>query len=169
MLCELCGQETPFLKPLLIEGSLLKVCANCAKFGSVATPSPGPESTGSSTGTSSGGSSEKAGGIGVGQAYATTRLTKDEIIKRRLEFRERRMSSKDVYTERGEKELVEDYYKRIQQGRNKLGWNQEQLGQKINERKSVISQLENHSMKPDDKLVRKLEKALSIKLMEVIE
>ena len=169
MLCELCGQGAPFLKPLLIEGSLLKVCPNCAKFGTATTPAPGPETTVSSHGTGSGGTSEKTSGAGVGSTYATTHLTKEEIIRRRLEFRERRMSSKDVYSESGEKELVEDYHKRIQQSRNQLGWNQEQLGQKINERKSVISQLENRSMKPDDKLVRKLEKALGIKLMEVIE
>ena len=171
MLCELCGQEAPFLKPLLIEGSLLKVCANCAKFGTGAAPSPETEPAGAGgTSIGSGGSdSSRQSGAGVGSTYATTRLTKEEIIKRRLEFRERRMSSKDVYSERGEKELVEDYHKRIQQARNQLGWNQEQLGQKINERKSVISKLENKSMKPDDKLVRKLEKALGIKLMEVLE
>jgi putative transcription factor len=162
MICELCGSEVPFLKPLLIEGSILKVCSLCAKFGKeMAEPSPSAPASGSRTETSSQG----RGGAG----YSAGSVTKEEIIKRRLEFRERRMTTKDVYEQAGEKELVEDYHKRIQQGRDKLGWNQEQLGQKINERKSVISKLESRSMKPDDKLVRKLEKALGIKLMEVIE
>ena len=173
MLCELCGQEAPFLKPLLIEGSLLKVCANCAKFGTATTPEPGAAASSGANDNSSAsagsGSSSSSGGFSGGTGYATTSLSKEEIIKRRLEFRERRMTSKDVFEQSGEKELVEDYHKRIQQARNNLGWNQEHLGQKINERKSVISKLESRSMKPDDKLVRKLEKALGIKLMEVIE
>ena len=170
MICELCGQEMPFLKPLLIEGSLLKVCSTCAKFGQETTSST--SETGSDTGASGGGgstsqrrSARSAGGGG----YAPDTLSKEEIIRRRLEFRERRMTTKDVYEQRGDLELVDDYHKRIQQARDKLGLNQEQLGQKINERKSVISKIESRSMKPDDKLVRKLEKALGISLMETIE
>lgn len=163
MLCELCGSEVPFLKPLLIEGSVLKVCSVCAKFGQTAPQ----DSADAIPGVSSG--SDKKGQDTSDRGFLSTTLSKEEIIRRRLEFRERRMKSKDVYEMRGEKELVDDYHKRIQQARDKLGWNQEQLGQKINERKSVISKLENRSMKPEDKLVRKLEKALGIKLMEVIE
>ena len=137
---------------------MLKVCSVCEKFGKGAPPEPSPirESSGAGQPRSTQG------------AYMDTQSPED-VVHRRLEFRARRMKSKDIYEQTGPKELVEDYHKRIQQARSRLGLNQEQLGQKINERKSIISKLENKSLKPDDKLVRKLEKALEIKLMEVIE
>lgn len=162
MICELCGRDVPFLKPQLVEGSILKVCQDCLKFGKEA-----PGSTPSSKEMEGGVRDTSRGSIST--SFRPDIKTKNEIIKNRLEKRERRLKSKDIYEQSGEKELVEDYHKRIQQARDNLGWNQEQLGQKINERKSVISKIENKSMKPDDKLVRKLEKALGIKLMEIIE
>lgn len=33
MRCELCGKEVPHLKTAIIEGAVLKVCEDCAKFG----------------------------------------------------------------------------------------------------------------------------------------
>ncbi|WP_455391768.1 multiprotein bridging factor aMBF1 [[Eubacterium] cellulosolvens] len=158
MLCELCGKDVPFLKPIFIEGSMLKVCATCAKFGKAPAPEPGPVS-----------GAEPKHETRSSYGYTPPTRSKEEIIQQRLEHRARRMKSKDVYEQTGVKELAEDYHRRIQQARNQLGWSQEDLGQKINERKSVISKLENRTMKPDDKVVRKLEKALNIKLMEVIE
>jgi putative transcription factor len=38
----------------------------------------------------------------------------------------------------------------------------------INERKSVIEQLENGRIRPDDKLVTKIERALNIRLKEKV-
>ena len=99
MLCELCGFEAPFLKPLLVEGSLLKVCPSCAKFGSEAAVT-------SSSGTKTGGRVEVNSGSSEGSSVAGSRggygyspgtLTKEEIIKRRLEQRERRQSSRDIF------------------------------------------------------------------------
>ncbi len=162
MICELCGSDVPFLKPMLVEGSLLKVCQTCAKFGSEA---PGIKKSEESF-DSPRGDVDRRMGEGI---FRPTTITKDEMIRHRLEQRDRRMKSKDIFEQSGEKELVVDYNKRIQQARNNLGWSQEILGQKINERKSVISKLENKTMKPDDRLIRKLEKALGIKLLEVIE
>jgi putative transcription factor len=164
MLCELCGQDVPFLKPMIIEGSMLKVCSTCAKFGK-ASPEAPTHAPGAGAGARSGSKAESTGRFG----YKSAPADKDEVIRHRLESRARRMTTKDVYEQSGEKELVEDYHKRIQQARNGYGWSQEELGQKINERKSVISKLESRSMKPDDKVLRKLEKALNIKLMEVPE
>lgn len=33
MLCEMCGKDVPFLKPVLVEGTRLQVCGSCARFG----------------------------------------------------------------------------------------------------------------------------------------
>ena len=145
----------------------------CAKFGSEkpgeTTSAGGAGSTGSFSDSVNDPNSGYGRSGGRGYGYQVSTPTKEEIIKKRLEQRERRQKTKDIYEQRGDKELALDYHKLIQQARNRLGWSQEELGQKINERKSVISKLENKSMKPDDKLVRKLEKALGISLMEIIE
>jgi putative transcription factor len=66
-------------------------------------------------------------------------------------------------------ELAEDYSRRIQRAREKKGWSREDLGRKINERVSIISKLEHGEMHPPDSLVKKLERALEIKLMELVE
>jgi putative transcription factor len=62
-------------------------------------------------------------------------------------------------------ELRHDYYKMIKQARENLGLSQDQLGQKINEKPSVIKLLESGKLKPDDLLARKIEHALKIKLL----
>ena len=68
-----------------------------------------------------------------------------------------------------EKELADDYPRRIQRGREKLGLSREDLGRKINERVSIISKLEHGEMHPSDTLIKKLENALNIELLETVE
>jgi len=90
-------------------------------------------------------------------------------VDRAIQRRSRRQQTRDIYDQQsGPLELAEDYHKLIAKARNSLGWSQQELGQKINEKKSVISQLETKQIRPDDKLIRKLEKALGIKLKEVV-
>ena len=79
-----------------------------------------------------------------------------------------RPSKKDALT-KGEKELAEDYPKRIQRGREKKEWSREDLGKRINERVSVITNLEHGHMHPSDNLIKKLERALDIELKEIVE
>ncbi len=67
------------------------------------------------------------------------------------------------------KELVDDYPKKIQRAREQMGWSREDLGGKINEKVSVISKLEHGQMHPSDNLIKKLERSLEIKLMEMVE
>ncbi len=67
------------------------------------------------------------------------------------------------------RELVDDYPKRIQRGRECMGLSREDLGRKINERVSVIAQLEHGQMHPSDNLIKKIQKALNIEIMEDIE
>jgi uncharacterized protein (TIGR00270 family) len=60
--------------------------------------------------------------------------------------------------------LREDYSAAIKNSRELLGITQEELGHKINEKPSMVSHLENGTMKPDDSLARKLEHVLKIRL-----
>ena len=62
--------------------------------------------------------------------------------------------------------MIEDYGKRIRKARESLGLNIEKFAKKIAEKESVIRKIENQQMKPDKKLVDKIEKFLKIKIIE---
>lgn len=138
MICEMCGVEVPRLRRIVIEGSTLEVCQQCEKFG---------------------------------QDYEEIKdregIVGRDTIAERLERREKRLKSRDVLEKSG-KELAFDYPKRIRTARAKAGLNQEELAKKINEKKSVVAKLETGDMIPDNKLVKKLERALDISLMETV-
>lgn len=65
-------------------------------------------------------------------------------------------------------ELADDFPTRIQRAREKLGVSREELGRKINEKVSVITKLETGQIHPSDDLVKKLERALNIKLLDSV-
>jgi putative transcription factor len=70
MRCEMCGKEVPYLKTVLIEGAVLHVCEECAKFGKEISPK---------------------------EAKKYERPS--SAISERLEMREKRMREKDVLEE----------------------------------------------------------------------
>jgi len=53
-------------------------------------------------------------------------------------------------------------------GRQKRGWSQKELAKKVNEKKSLIANIERGKMRPDYKVIRKLEKWLDIELEEEV-
>jgi putative transcription factor len=134
VLCEICGKGTQFLKVILVEGSELNACTECAKFGVERSPRPKVSSA----------------PVHVSEA---------------LEKREKRGQPRDVLENMTE-ELVPDFAHLIRKARERLGWTPEILGQKLNEKKSVVLKLESGQMQPDDALIRKLERILSIKLKD---
>ena len=132
MICEMCGKKVSNLKTVLIEGSMLNVCPNCARFGKPVKPE-----------------------------IAATPVE----IAQRLELREKRLRTKNVF-ENIENELVDDYAKKIRDARTKMNMTPEELGKRINEKKTVITKIESKSMRPDENLIKKLETTLNIKLTE---
>ncbi len=70
--------------------------------------------------------------------------------------------------ENREMELADDFPTRIQRARERLGVSREELGHKINEKVSVISKLETGQMHPSDELIKKLERALNIKILDQV-
>jgi putative transcription factor len=120
-----------------IEGTTLRVCKDCSKFGDQAKQ----------------GAKEQPSKI---------------IIQSRLENRERRMKSKDVYESETVNELADDYPERIRHAREQHGWNQEELAQKMSEKHSLVQKVERGDIKPDDVLVKKFEKTLGVSLMEKV-
>jgi putative transcription factor len=138
MLCEVCGAEVARTKAISVEGTVLNACPNCAKFGRDADP---PRARGP---------------------------TAPPVVAQRLEARRRRMTEKDLYAQAGEEELVVDYDDRIRRAREARGWKQTDLGAKINERATIIAKLESATMVPNDALIRRLERALGIKLKDKV-
>lgn len=62
--------------------------------------------------------------------------------------------------------IVGDYAKRIRSAREKSGLSQQEFAAKLNERESVVQHLENGKSKPSVDVARKLERILSISLIE---
>jgi len=138
MICELCGRDVPHLKKVIIEGVILNVCDECAKFGKEIKGNEIPKDV---------------------------KYLPPEIVRERVE-RKRRRRGRDYLDE--EEVLIEDYPRVIREARERLGMTQEELAKKILEKRTVISKLERGEMRPDEKLIKKLEKALNIKLKEKI-
>ena len=141
MLCEMCGKDVVATSRVRIEGSVLALCPDCARFGQPIDPVPGP-------------APPEAPARGSPPLGAGARLT---APRRRLEER-------DLYTEIGELELAPDWGKRVRQAREAHHWKPEDLGKKLNEKKSIVLKIESGSFHPPDALVRKLEHLLKIRL-----
>jgi len=61
-------------------------------------------------------------------------------------------------------EIVEDYPALIRRARERMGLKQEELAKRLAERASVVQRLESGRLRPDERLLNKLERALGIKL-----
>ncbi len=68
-----------------------------------------------------------------------------------------------------ESDLFDDFPNIIRVARERKGMTQEQLGKMINERESVINRMESGKMRPDEKLIRKLESTLNVKITGKVE
>jgi len=63
-------------------------------------------------------------------------------------------------------ELIDDYGQVIRKARQAMQLNQEDLCRKIAEKVSVLQKIESGRLVPDDSLVKKLEHALKIQLLQ---
>jgi len=114
MLCEICGEREATTK-VELEGIVLRVCRNCAKFGS-------------------------------------------EVAERVERVKKRKIR------ESVEEDILPDFANRIREAREKKGVSRNELAAMINEKVSVIEKVEAGKMLPDEKLTKKLEKVLGIKI-----
>ncbi len=145
MRCEVCGREImgPPQKKI-IEGAKLTVCNRCAQFGSgdwgASKPVPVKQAP--------------AGWVTTSSPPPTT-------------TRPRGMRN-DVETVEA-LELVEDYGKEIRKARQKLGLSEKDLAKKMQEKESVIKNLEKEELTPDNRLIAKIKKYLSLDIVERVD
>ncbi len=88
-------------------------------------------------------------------------------VAQTLEKRKQRERYEDV--EPDEYVLISNYGARIRRAREKKGLDHASLANKISEKKSILTSVEAGNMKPNEKLVKKLENSLNIKLVEKVE
>jgi putative transcription factor len=139
MICELCGKEVAMTHRIEIEGSVLRVGEECRRFGRLLDPLIAPsESQGNGRPNSPGPSLSVP--------------------------RPRRTEERDLFSDLPEMELAPDWGKRIRVARELRNWTQEELGKRLNEKKSLVLKLEGGSIRPPDTMVRKIEHLLKIRL-----
>ncbi len=90
------------------------------------------------------------------------------VIEQRLEKRQKRMGTKDVYAQAKTVEIIEDYGRIIREARQAKGMDQEEFSNSISEKKGTIAKIETNKLIPDDRLAKKIEKALDIKLFDTV-
>ena len=140
MICELCGKEVSFLKSAVVERTTMEVCTECMKF-----------ADGDLTAVLRAKRAKEARAQTSGGHTGGARLGPSDVLAK------------------GEEELVLDYPDVIRNARMQADITQEALAKKINEKKSIIAKLETGHMRPNNELIRKLERALDIKLREKVK
>jgi len=135
--CEVCGHKI-HTEPItaIIEGARLTVCVECSKHGKILQQE---EISLPKIATAT---SKKP------QAHITVVQKKPPTVSVQIT-----------------QELTEDYPNKIRVSREKLGLTHEELGKKINEKASVLRNLEVGKMAPNNQLASKLEHMLKIKLL----
>jgi len=89
------------------------------------------------------------------------------FVAQTLEKREQKTRYKDISSD--EKVLVSNYGDVVRKARERKGLDHMSLAMKISEKKSIITSVESGNMKPNEKLIKKLENFLKINLMEDVE
>lgn len=131
MECEICGKAIERALRVKIEGTIMRVCESCARFGQ--------------------------------------QVEEKRFIPRTAFRRPMGGVVTTIPREEAALDLLDDYPGIIRRERERRGLTQEQLGRLVNERESVIVRIESGKMKPDEKLIRKLEQALRVKITGKVE
>lgn len=155
--CELCGRGMKGRgRNVTIEGAQMLVCPQCAsKFGS---SSGGQESKSSSAPRVS------PSWVGPTSRGLPPRPTTTPSIRRKSKPKPKRTGTliDDMI-------LIEDYADAIRTARQKKGFAQEELAQRVGERVSTLQAIESGRLKPTRKTIRGLERELGISLLEPID
>jgi putative transcription factor len=145
MQCEMCGEVIRGSPKLVrVEGAELQVCSKCEKFG---TEVQQVRRTGMAASRPA---TQKQG------RPAPASVTPGGFRKR------------DLF-DYMEGEIVDDYAARIRHAREEKGLSQKDLAMLLKEKEHLIKKIENSDLIPEEDVRKKLEKALSIRLLDTPE
>lgn len=83
----------------------------------------------------------------------------------KIESRIRKANSRRFTDSLENLEIVEDYYRKIKEGRERMGISQEELAKYLKEKLSVVQKIEIGKIIPSIKISREIEHILKIKLL----
>jgi len=89
-------------------------------------------------------------------------------LAERLQKARSRLQEPDVFAKPPD-ELASDFPERVRLAREGRGWTRKDLALRLNEKLSLIEKLEKGTFHPDEKLRKKVERELGIKLTEPVE
>lgn len=136
--CEMCSRETQEPTTIKVEGALLRVCSNCVSFGNVV------EERKSSTRASSSRKPTSRRGTSKSSSSGSKRNEEDKEV------------------------LIDNYGEVIKKARMKKKLTQDQLSSRTGVSQAFIRSIENQNMRPTDKVARKIEHELGVKLFETL-
>ena len=142
MFCEMCGNEVPRTQKVRVDSAVLMLCDRCAKFG---TPVDPPKKAIQSV-------------VKEKPEKHVQRPIKKKKTKKKV-HRPDQVNAEDLF-------VIPEYAQIINQARSRLSWTQEDLANKLLEKKNVLAKIERGELTPDLRLARKIEKILDIKLLE---
>ncbi|MCY0851679.1 MAG: multiprotein bridging factor aMBF1 [Thermoplasma acidophilum] len=141
MECEMCGKKVSKTTRIMIDGAVLNVCDDCARFGTPVI--------------------EHNKFKPVDQAIKVQLPERPQPKPVAARKPAKKVSDEDL-------DIVEDYAELVKNARERLAMSQADLAAKIFERKNVIASIERGELMPDLKTARKLEKILGITLVEKV-
>lgn len=163
--CELCGKHTDVSKRVIIEKSIFNVCLPCSRRGKPV------ESTNSIRNPTSSKGTAIAGNMASRPTYlpyntAGTSQNSRNLYSRKIISTPPRIKPPPLKKINMMDEMILDHEfpSLIRNARSKKGLTHDQLGQKINEKVTLIRKVETGSIRPDEILAKKLERFLGIKL-----
>ena len=106
------------------------------------------------------------GGLGSETSYRDS-IGHRAYVAETLEKRQQKNRYEEI--EPDEFVLVKNYGSIVRKAREKAGLNHSSLASKISEKKSILTSVETGKMTPNEKLIKKLENYLKIKLTEKVE
>ncbi|MGD9673267.1 MAG: helix-turn-helix domain-containing protein [Candidatus Nitrosocosmicus sp.] len=163
--CELCGKHTDVSKKVIIEKSIFNVCLSCSRRGKPVEPTNSIRNPTSSKGTAI------ASNMATRPTYvpynaAGTSQNSRNLYRRKIISTPPRIKPPPLKKINMMDEMILDHEfpSLIRNARSKKGLTHDQLGQKINEKVTLIRKVETGSIRPDEILAKKLERFLGIKL-----
>ncbi len=143
MECEMCGSKSDKLRKVKIDGAILSVCPKCERFGTPVDNLRSYEDT-----------SRR-----IVVPYVNVAVKPVSIPQKGAKSRKKDSDIENL-------EIVPEFADIIRLAREKTGMSQDEMADKLREKRTLISAIERGSIKPDIKTAKKIENLLKVKILE---